>query len=148
MGCAQWFDTASRFSDGLAAVSIGEKYAYINKTGKTVFEPRTDGAVLNLLGENFSEGMIAIELGGSEKMAGPVGKFGFMDKGGRIAIEPIFSAASNFSEGLASVCLRGKCGFIDKLGKFVIAPRFTDASSYSEGLARVRVGRKYGFIAR
>jgi hypothetical protein len=148
MVIAPRFDKASRFSDGLATVSVGKKLGYIDKTGKIVLEPQFDGAVLHLVGRGFSEGLVAVELGGSTKFAGPLGKFGFMDKSGSIVIKPRFNSASNFSDGLANVSVGGKYGFIDKAGKFIIAPRFSDAYSFREGLARVRIGRKYGFIAR
>ena len=142
------FDTASSFSDGLALVLTGEKYGYIDQTGKTVFELNFGEEIVNLLGENFAEGLAVVALGGSRQISGPVGKFGFMDKSGSIVISPTFNSAASFSDGLASVSVAGKYGFIDKTGKFIIEPMFTDASSFSEGLARVRIGKKYGFIAR
>jgi hypothetical protein len=121
---------------------------YIDKTGKTVIAPQFGDTIFNLPGDGFSEGLAVVELGGSKQFAGPVGKFGFIDKSGSIVINPTFNSASEFSHGLASVSVGGKYGFIDKMGKFVIEPKFTDAFSFSEGLARVRIGKKYGFIAR
>ncbi|EAK1349894.1 WG repeat-containing protein, partial [Campylobacter coli] len=54
------------------------------------------------------------------------GKWGFIDKSGKIVIEPKFDGVGNFSEGLAGVELNGKWGFIDKSGKIVIEPKFDD----------------------
>ena len=67
-------------------------------------------------------------------------KFGFIDKSGKLLIAPKFDWAESFSEGLASVFVKGKYGFIDKTGKLVIKPQFTKAESFSEGLAVVKIG--------
>ena len=97
---------------------------------------------------SFSEGLAAVEKNLSE---GPVvlqkdNKWGFIDKTGRVVIEPQWDFAWDFSEGLAYVNKDGKYGFIDKTGKVVIEPQWDDAWSFSEGLARVEKNGKYGFI--
>ena len=66
-------------------------------------------------------------------------KYGFIDKSGKVVIEPQFDSASNFSEGFACVEKDGKWGFIDKSGKVVIEPQFDDADAFSEGLAVVAI---------
>ena len=48
-------------------------------------------------------------------------KNGFIDKIGKVVIEPKYPDAESFSEGLARV-LKDKFGFIDKTGKVVIEP--------------------------
>lgn len=81
------------------------------------------------------------------------GKWGYVDKTGKIAIQPNFMGAGYFSEGLAPVCVNviGKgeeneslWGFIDKTGKVVIEPKFIDASSFHEVLAAVAITDKDG----
>lgn len=53
------------------------------------------------------------------------GKFGFMDKTGKIVITPVYAEVADFSEGLAKALkfnsARGvnKFGYIDKTGKEV-----------------------------
>ncbi len=78
------------------------------------------------------------------------GKYGYMDKTGRLVINPQFDGAWSFSEGLAMVGSGGwgtrKYGYIDKTGKYVIAPQFDKALSFSGGLARVKIGGKWGYI--
>ena len=73
--------------------------------------------------------------------------------GWTVAINPQFSWASDFSEGLASVRVgggdAGKWGFIDKQGRFVINPQYGGLWEFSEGLAAVRLGgdgSNWGFI--
>ena len=81
-------------------------------------------------------------------------KYGFIDKQGRMVINPQFDMALDFSEGLACVGVGSdektrKYGFIDKQGRMVINPQFDMALNFSEGLACVGVDektRKHGFI--
>jgi hypothetical protein len=49
-------------------------------------------------------------------------KYGFIDKTGKIVVNPQFDEVSGFSEGLSGVKLSGKWGFIDKTGKYVWNP--------------------------
>jgi len=91
-----------------------------------------------------------------KKGAGPLfqihygDKWGFMDRTGKIVIEPQFVDVSDFFDGLAKVVKRigndYKSCFIDDKGKTVISCTFDDAGDFSEGLAPVRVGRLWGYI--
>lgn len=84
-------------------------------------------------------------------------KYGFIDKVGKIVIEPQFEFANDFVEGLALVGIRNnelKSGYIDKTGKVVISLQ-SGGNDYSEGLAAIGVGEftmhgggnhKFGFI--
>ena len=49
-------------------------------------------------------------------------KYGYIDKSGKVVIEPQFDYVRDFSEGLAVVEKDGKWGVIDKNGKVVIEP--------------------------
>ncbi len=148
------FDYANYFSEGLAAIRIGDdktgKYGFINKKGEIVISPQFDHAYA------FSEELAAVCIGSWETQ-----KCGFVNKEGKIIIKPEFDYVVRFSEGLAAVRMNSpqttkdelidtrKYGFIDKIGKMVIAPQFALASDFSEGLAAVLVGGwggKYGYI--
>ncbi|MDP8185203.1 WG repeat-containing protein [Phocoenobacter skyensis] len=75
------------------------------------------------------------------------GKWGFIDKKGKIVIPLQYDGAYSFSEGLARVEKDGKWGFIDKKGKIVIPLQYDDgAYSFREGLASVEKDGKWGFI--
>ena len=52
------------------------------------------------------------------------GKWGYINKTGKTAIEPQFDNAGGFQEGLAQIRMGDKCGFIDKSGKIAIKPQF------------------------
>ena len=59
----------------------------------------------------FSAGLAAVSLGG---------RYGYIDKSGKIVINPQFEQASNFYEGLASVRMGNRWGYVDKNGKIVM----------------------------
>ncbi len=73
------------------------------------------------------------------------GKAGFIDRSGKIVLEPKYDGASYFSEGLARVSVGRDTiitdgfsqGFIDESGKLVIKPSWDVVSHFSEGLAAV-----------
>ncbi len=73
-------------------------------------------------------------------------KIGFMDKNGKIVIQPQFENAYNFSEGRAPVLSNDKWGFIDTSGKYIIQPQFDAANEFKNGLALVVLGGKLGYI--
>ena len=93
------------------------------------------------------------------------GKYGYIDRAGKLVVNPQYDSASEFTEGLAMVCV-GPCdfehwqgyrytkgleteqveqtfkyGYIDETGKMVINPMFEGAEIFTEGLAGVCVGR-------
>ena len=73
------------------------------------------------------------------------GKAGYIDRTGKIVLEPKYDGASYFSEGLARVSVGRDTiitegfsqGYIDETGKVVIAPQWDVVSHFSEGLAAV-----------
>lgn len=77
------------------------------------------------------------------------GKWGYIDKSGKVLVRPQFESAFLFSDGLAAVSRDGqKYGFIDSSGNFMIEPRYDFALPFREGLAMVRIGDKVGYVGR
>lgn len=70
------------------------------------------------------------------------GKYGYIDKQGKIVIETIFNNAYDFAEGLASVRQNGKFGFIDENGNYIIKPKYEYANSFLHGIACVYLNGK------
>jgi hypothetical protein len=162
------FKYAENFSEGLAAVKVGEKCGYIDRTGKVVIDFQFKYA------ENFSEGLAAVEVDGKWGYINKTGtfliqprfeckkapgefsegqaviyfgeKYGVIDKKGKIVVKPIYSLVMPFSEGLALVVRNGLVGYVDKKGNEVIKPQFLKGGSFSEGLANVMRDGKWGFI--
>ena len=66
--------------------------------------------------------------------------FRYIDKEGKIKINPQFQEAGLFREGLAAAKTNGdnpKWGFINEKGEFVIQPIYKEVTSFSDGLAWV-----------
>jgi hypothetical protein len=78
------------------------------------------------------------------------GKFGFMDRSGRVVIEAKYQYAVGFREGLAAVRENGLFGFINEAGEMVIPLQFRSAFSsvFVDGLAAVAPQSAWGYIDR
>lgn len=95
------------------------------------------------------------------------GKYGYINKSGKVVIKPQYDKAGEFSEGLAEVCKCSKklnkegyyiwnYSYINKNGKAIIHPDFHYETktlekpylwgNFSEGLAKVHVDDKWGYI--
>jgi len=128
---------ALSFSDGVACVVLENGYpSYVDKTGNVLF------TVTNAeKARSFKEDLAAVLI---------KDKWGFIDKTGKIAIQPQFEYISDFFEGFAlfKKKINGdyKYGFIDKTGKIVINPQFEKASTFSEDLALIVLDDKRGYI--
>ncbi len=168
LAIAALFDEVRDFIEELAPVRIGRKWGYIDTSGRMAVELRYQSA-----GE-FHEGLARVHLwakvsctsGDFTSDDAPVyvfhlleddksefpgcfpqgGKFGYIDKTGKIVIPPQFFVAQDFSEGLATVRVEetadSKFGYIDRSGHMAIAPRFYQAGPFTEGLAAVETSAR------
>jgi hypothetical protein len=122
-------------------VKVGEKWGFIDRSGKVVIRPRFEAV------ERFSEGLAAVQEDGA---------WGFIGSDGEYRIPAQFGAAVGFSEGLAAVRDRGapgvepKSGYVDQSGAYVIKldSRFTYSGAFHEGRAAVAQDGLWGFIDR
>ncbi|HEY9808457.1 MAG TPA: WG repeat-containing protein [Halomicronema sp.] len=159
--------SGSNFSDGLAPIFDGQKYGYMDKTGKIVIPPKfassmdfSEGLASARTGyksgyidksgsfvipesysyaERFSEGFAAVEI--NDKF-----QYAYISKTGQLLNAEAYHQPKPFSEGLAAVGMNGKFGYIDTLGKLIIPYQFEEAQSFSEGLALAKMGGKWGYI--
>jgi len=92
------------------------------------------------------------------------GKWGFIDRSGKVVVEPQFDWVQDYSEGLVAVGIDGKrdaqgnvttmdggkWGFIDQKGNMVIRPQFDEVKPFSSGVAAVwsEKAKKFGLIDR
>lgn len=134
------FYMARSFSEGLAAVAIGEfqseMWGFIDTTGAMVVQPQFRDV------KDFSEGLAAVQVWDSETL-----KWGYIDRTGTMVIPPRFSLAWDFSDGMARVSEgNGKWGYIDPTGRMAIQPQWDLVESlpgltfdFADGLAVVPV---------
>lgn len=153
------------FHDGLARVSLmkmgmvkgyngNENYedylywqGYINEAGKLVIPIQHQAVVENSIIDfrDFQGGLVAVY---------KKGKYGYMDRTGKITIPYTYQTAGDFNNGRVVVSKSNKYGVIDKMGKTVIPFKFNWLDNYSEGLARYNTltqgeeEGKIGFIDR
>lgn len=65
-------------------------------------------------------------------------KWGYVNQKGEFVINPQFTGAELFNDGLAAVeNSDGKCGFINKKGEFVIPYKYKSVTAFNEGYAFV-----------
>jgi len=127
------------FNNGLAAVQIGEKWGYIDKTGALKITPQFKYA------QHFSNGMAAVV--STDEKDGMT--WGFIDTEGKLVINYQFKGFQllNFNDGLCVVSnTDDKYGFINKEGKYVINPQFDMAQGFENGFAAVKQGESWGYI--
>lgn len=110
--------------------------------------PKPQHARLYPITVGFSEGLAAIRVYKDRK-----DKWGYIDKSGKVVIEPQFAAAGPFSQGRAMVGIAEpswsidyKWGFIATEGRWIAKPQYESANEFSEGLAPVLLKNKVGFI--
>ena len=129
------------------------KWGYINTAGEYVIEPqfydayssqKSDGRTTTKYVDNawyFSEGLVRVMIGD---------KWGYIDREGKIVIEPQFDLAFFFDNGLALVRENDeKKGYINTEGEFVVVPQVDPPfyiSTLSNGLAVLKIDDKHGYI--
>lgn len=107
----------------LLRARLGDKWGYIDKTGKWIINPQFDGV------DNFSYGLAVVKINQ---------KRGYIDANGNVVIAPQFISADAFAKnGLACVAIGNteddlKYGFIDKTGAFLVEPQFEQAGSFED----------------
>jgi hypothetical protein len=133
------------YSEGLLAIIQGSppRGVYLRRDGQVAFETpfwqqrtarqRSLYTLSHLQLAPFSEGLAPVL---------SFNKLGFMDRTGKVVIEPLFRGTNGFSEGLAGVKIVGSdgeyvWGYIDRTGRFAIAPQFREARPFAGGLAHV-----------
>jgi WG containing repeat/GYF domain 2 len=72
----------------------------------------------------------------NQPVGGNSGKWGFIDKSGKIIVPGQYDYAQGFSEGLAGVEQAGKWGYIDISGKLKINYRFGGCKAFRNGTAQ------------
>jgi hypothetical protein len=149
-------------------VGVGGKTGFVDETGRLIINPQWDeafpfkeGLAIVCVGECDFEHRVGYRLAKNFRQI-PLEqtyKFGYIDENGKLAINPAFEEAQNFSEGLAAVCVGTGCyysldkkdkprkwGYIDKTGLMVIPVQFDEARDFKEGLASVSIGGKCGYV--
>ncbi len=138
------YDAVKPFHEGVALVWKGGYPGYIQLNEEFIWSPPDSPG---MSGEELTE--LEVDLGDFREGLARVrekGRFGFIGKTGKYAIQPQFLSVGDFSEGLAWAETTKGIGFIRKDGTFAVSAQYEGAASFSGGLAAVRVGEKWGYI--
>ena len=146
------YDDAHPFQEGLAAVKVGDRWGYIDKSDKTIIAPQYVQVT------DFQGGLAFVETQDYDLR--------FIDKTGHDPFGARFqnvSVSFDFAKGYVGVEVNNKWGFIDKTGKYILTPQFDERDTptdccadsngvrwqsvdFREGLAAVKSGGKWGYI--
>ncbi len=132
------------FQEDLAAYSVSD-----TSTSKSAISSQSDGLLDGLDEELTATLAAALEeaQNGINNIIGGKEKWGFVDKEGKVKINPQFKSVGFFSNGICAIKNNeGKWGYIDKEGKIVINPQFDFAKEFINGVAIVEAGGKSGVI--
>lgn len=151
------FDKVLDFSEGMAAVFIGDKWGYIDRGGKVVIKPKWKLNDRSLAAGPFKDGAAVVIEYAYWGEDSDTYFCGYIDKTGGYIVKPqLRRECRAFNEGLAWVVtderdkdgIRVKMselkwgGFIDKQGNWVIQPQLYQSGDFINGIATVR---KFGY---
>lgn len=115
------------FAEGLAVLRQGDKYGFIDQSGKYIIAPQFDYAW------PFKDGRAKVykDIDG--------GKHSFIDRSGKLIAPYMYDSAEDYSEGFARVEKErnDRPIFIDKSGRPVAFPDYIFSGNFHNGLARI-----------
>ncbi len=127
------YDDASRFSEGLAAVRLGDRWGYVDTTGHVVIAPRFQ------MGGPFDRGLALVMFDD---------RYGFIDRQGAYVVLPQFDEASSFSGRELAPARKGTTlGLVDRSGNWAM-PSFVELSPIDDSLVVGRVDGRTGIVRR
>lgn len=147
------YDSISNVSEGYALIMVDGKHGIIDLAGRLIIPPKyqnlsnvNDGLILFAYEEDLYKNLTV-----NEEI-----KYGYLNLKNEVVIEPQYTPAEDFSEGLAAVGkFLGldedynsiiKYGYIDPTGKTKIDFQFEYAESFKNGVALVTKNEKKYFI--
>lgn len=140
----QGFDGCEEFSGNYAAVKLGGKTGYINRSGDLVIVPQFSE------GGPFINGYATVVIISRDEENRDIKYYGLIDTLGNYVLAPKYLWMGDNSEGIVvfnDVENGGiKSGYIDLNGNVIVPPTYSRAYPFSEGLACVQLNGKYGYI--
>ena len=162
----------SGFNNGLVPVKVGEKWGYMNSSGKLTIQAKYDKVtdfnegyatavwagqpiILDVKGTEIPVAAEAVDLKEFSGKYVPFRtadrKFGFMGIDGKVAVPAQYESVGYFSGGLAwAKDADRKLGYINSKGEWVIKPQFTAGKEFDKesGYARVKEGEQWAYVSK
>ena len=167
------FDDVSSMGNGIAAVKEKDKWHLIDEKGKKVTDDEYDEIAMDEKGVVYRNDRIFAKAAGKYYLldengkkvtddtfedARPFngegyaavridGKWGFIDKDGKVVIKPEYVEARSFSNGFAAVRRATGWGFINEDNDVVIECKFDDAKDFNDhGCVFVAIDDKWNYL--
>lgn len=144
------YSEADGFSQSpYAIVRLNNKWGAINKEGMTIIRPTFQQMKVFTQIEKTSKQKETYKDPSDSMYLAPAklkNKWGYVDITGKFVIEPIFTDAESFKNGLATIKFNNKVGYINPDGVCKIIVDADEGFPFSEGYARIKKDNKYGFI--
>jgi len=138
------YDRISGFVNGFAMVYRNDRVAFIDKNGKKLnrisYSDNLPQVPWYFAAKDFSEDIAAVKV--------ITGKWGFVNKRGRIIIDFNFDEVDSFHNGLCVVKKDGKWGVINKKGNWIIENTFDSEILNYDRRLEVMVGDKWYSLSR
>lgn len=161
------YDEITVNHDGVAAVKRGGKWGIISDSGEVMIDFTLEDAAVSSTGTVFAGGAAMVKTGGSWYLtdtegnkvsemgfadakapespdgliavANSSGKWGYIDRSGKLVIDYRYDDARSFSNALGAVKLGGMWLYISEQDTAVIDIGFLDAQPFHNGTAQARV---------
>ncbi|MEO6758803.1 MAG: WG repeat-containing protein [Saprospiraceae bacterium] len=136
------FSTATSFEEGRAVVSRDGKYSVIDTQGKTIAE------IPHRVMGDYSSGLAVVQ---RARAGATPSAYGYIDRNGKVVIEPRFMPAGKFPEdgrGLAVGGLEREWCYFDKTGEIILRLPMDGhdrAPGFKDGLLRWKDGFHWGY---
>lgn len=132
------FNRAMYFSDGIAWVmNASGSLQTIDPSGETLFSLDIADQVMP-----FNEGRSAFAMRDSSDNL----KWGYVDKSGRLAVNPQYDDAGLCVQSRCPVKIESKWAFITPSGEMLITPQFDEVFPFEDDMAVVKIGDRFGVI--
>ncbi|MEA5010820.1 MAG: WG repeat-containing protein [Angelakisella sp.] len=127
------YDEVWRFSDGYATVRIGDKYGYVDTSGKEVIPVTLEDVW------SFGDGLTPAKL---------TDKWGYLDAQNQTAIGAQWDECYKFYDGVAKFRQDGKFGYLNTSGTVLVFPKYKSAGYNTQGMLPVcDADGRWGYLA-
>ena len=143
-----YYEISQYISEGLIMAFGNGGWGFLHTSGDIVIAPQFEGV------KNFGNGLagvkvfdqtIAVTDNGSTQYIKKY-KWGFIDKTGKMVIEPQYEDVERFTDGLCPVKSEGKYGYINTNGEMVIKNQYDTAENFVRGTAIISIDGGYALI--
>ena len=164
------YDFIGPLSDGLAMIVEDGAIGYIDASGKIIITPRFDEFANSSFLGRFENGVAIVRYKGKMGVIDKTGKFvvkniysemgknsdliafnkgklwGYLDRSGKIVIQPKYNWSESFVKGVAIVVMDGKQGLISTSGKELIAIDYDEISRIESNFFIIEKEAKRGLV--